>query len=147
MFNSPSKTVLSGWKVLVVDDDTMSRDVARLMLKHYGAEVQTAVDGIEGLEAALTLLPRLILTDLSMPRMNGWELVEALKKDVRTKDIPVIALTAHAMYGDRERALAAGCHNYMTKPLTPSTFMRELVRLLVDIPQLKPLLNSASKEN
>ncbi len=134
------RTLLAGWRVLVVDDDAMSLDVARLMLKHHGAEVHTAQNGREGLEKAREIMPRFIISDLSMPVMNGWELVESLKGDARTRDIPVIALTAHAMAGDRERAIAAGCHNYMTKPLTPSTFMHELVTLLVDIPDFKHAL-------
>ena len=84
--------------------------------------------------------PRFVISDLSMPEMDGWEFLSALKSTVYTQDIPVIALTAHAMKGDRERAMAAGFHNYLTKPLTATTFMDELLTLLLDIPQLSDYL-------
>ena len=84
--------------------------------------------------------PRFVISDLSMPEMDGWEFLSALKESVYTQDIPVIALTAHAMKGDRERAIAAGFHNYLTKPLTANTFMDELLVLLLAIPQLSDYL-------
>jgi CheY-like chemotaxis protein len=112
----------------------MSLMVAAMILKHHGASVHTAANGQEGLDIAKTLHPRFIISDLSMPVMDGWTMIEELKRDVSTHAIPAIALTAHAMTGDREKAVAAGFHNYLTKPLTPSTFMKDLVRLLTDIP-------------
>ena len=135
MANVP-ENALEGWDIVVVDDDPFSLDVARMILSHYGATVHTATNGAEGLESVRAVIPRFIISDISMPVMDGWEMVRRLKGDGRTASIPVIALTAHAMIGDRERAIAAGCHNYMSKPLTPSTFMRDLLRLLVDIPEL-----------
>ncbi len=128
--------VLKDWSVLVVDDDPMSLQVASLILKHYGAQVYTASNGQEGLEMAKRLHPRFIISDLSMPIMDGWTMIDQLKRDRATQTIPTIALTAHAMIGDRERAIAAGFHNYLSKPLTPSTFMKDLLRLLTDIPGL-----------
>ena len=129
-----SKDILKDWDVLVIDDDPMSLQVATMLLKHHGARVHTATNGKEGLDSARTLRPRFIISDLSMPVMDGWALVEELKQDRGLSTIPAIALTAHAMIGDRERAINAGFHNYLTKPLTPATFMRDLVRLLTDIP-------------
>jgi CheY-like chemotaxis protein len=84
--------------------------------------------------------PKLIISDLSMPVMDGWEFIEAMKKDRELAGIPTIALTAHAMPGDREKAIAAGFHNYLTKPLTVDTFSSDLVRILIDIPELSGYL-------
>lgn len=136
-----SRSLLHEWVVLVVDDDPGSLEIAEMVLAYYGAMVLTAVNGREGLALMRKYRPRMIITDLSMPVMDGWELIKALKHDRALSDIPVVALTAHAMAGDRERALAAGCHNYLTKPLTPSSFIRDLMRVLVDIPELAPYLN------
>ena len=131
-----SKNVLEGWDVVVVDDEEDSLEVAEIILLAYGANVYTASDGKEALEIVRTVKPRLIISDLSMPVMDGWSLIYTLKKDRGLAEIPIIALTAHAMVGDRERAIAAGFHNYLTKPLTVSTFMRDLVNLLIEIPDL-----------
>src|SRR5262245_55458038 len=138
------KDILKNWDVLVIDDDPMSLEVAQLILQHYGAIVHVATNGEEGLQQARRLHPRFIISDLSMPKMSGWELIKALRDDRGTMDIPVIALTAHAMMGDRENAIAAGFHNYLTKPLTPATFMRDLLILLVDIPQFAGQLKLGS---
>jgi CheY-like chemotaxis protein len=116
--------ILQGWDVLVIDDEPDSLEVASHILRFYQANVMTAST-------------RLIISDLSMPVMDGWELIFELKNDRTTSDIPVIALTAHAMIGDRTRAIGAGFHNYLTKPLTPSTFMRDLLGLLTEIPELR----------
>ena len=126
--------ILKDWKVLVVDDDLKSLDIACSLLIHYGAHVQRATSGKAGVELAIQFVPDFIITDISMPSMDGWELIRHLKQDRATLDIPIIALTAHAMPGHRTRAIAAGCHNYLTKPLTPYTFIKDLLILLVDIP-------------
>ena len=131
---STARLFLHGWNVLVVDDDPMSLMVATMILKHHGATVYPAANGKEGLELAKLVRPRFIISDLSMPIMDGWAMISELKRDPSTKSIPAIALTAHAMIGDREKAMAAGFHNYLTKPLTPATFIKDLVRLLLDIP-------------
>lgn len=130
------RDILKGWVVLVVDDELDSQEVAGRILRHYGAFVHTAFNGKFGLELAGNVRPRFIISDLSMPVMDGWEMLHQLKQDQDTKDIPVIALTAHALNGDREKALAAGFHNYMSKPLTPKTFMNDLLNLLTKIPEL-----------
>jgi CheY-like chemotaxis protein len=130
------KDILQGWDVLVVDDEPDSLEVARRILKFYGATVHTATNGQEGLSMVRRLRPRFIISDLSMPVMDGWEMLSNLKQDRTTLDIPVIALTAHAMLGDREKALAAGFHNHLTKPLTAATFMSDLLTVLDEIPAL-----------
>jgi CheY-like chemotaxis protein len=140
--NPPNRGVLYGWEVVVVDDDPGSLEVARILLDFYGANVSTAVNGQEGLDLICTVRPRFIVTDLSMPVMDGWELIKRLKADPALAPIPIIALTAHAMVGDREKAIAAGCHNYMSKPLTPSTFMQDLLQLLIIIPEFTEALSA-----
>jgi CheY-like chemotaxis protein len=135
--------LLRGWRVLIVEDDPFSLDVATIMLESYGAEVVTATDGNEGIKVAQSMTFNSILSDISMPGMDGWMMIEALKSDPRTTAIPVIALTAHAMKGYRERAIASGFHNFLTKPLTPETFIHDLLILLVNIPELNAALNAA----
>ncbi|MFW5691412.1 MAG: response regulator [Chloroflexota bacterium] len=133
--------LLNGWDVVVVDDEEDSLEVAEIILLEYGASVYTATNGVEALDVVRRVRPRFIISDLSMPMMDGWGFISALKTDRTLAGIPVIALTAHAMVGDRERAIAAGFHNYLTKPLTIETFMADLVKLLVDIPELIEYLN------
>jgi CheY-like chemotaxis protein len=135
-----SRYLLQDWIVVVVDDDPISLEVAEVILAYYGATVLTAENGSDGVSIIRHHQPRLIIADLSMPVMDGWEMIAKLKGDRVTSDIPIIALTAHAMVGDRERALAAGCHNYLTKPLTPATFIRDLAQVLFEIPELAPYL-------
>lgn len=132
--------LLKDWDIVVIDDEPDSLEVARYILDFYGANVHTAVNGKEGVALVSRINPRFVISDLSMPEMDGWEFLSALKDSVYTKDIPVIALTAHAMKGDRDRAIAAGFHNYLTKPLTAHTFMDELLVLLLEIPQLSEYL-------
>jgi len=132
--------LLKGWKVLVVDDEPDSLDVAKTLLEMYGAQVDSAINGLIGLQRAREGTPHFIICDLSMPEMNGWEMVRELKKDRTTAEIPIIALTAHAMEGDRERAIAAGFHNYLSKPLNPYNFVTDLLHLLMDIPATAAIL-------
>jgi CheY-like chemotaxis protein len=136
MIEQLPRDLLQDWDVLVVDDDPDSLDVAARLLRFYSANVTTAINGKEGLDAVRAHRPRFIISDLSMPEMDGWEMLFELKNNRATQEIPVIALTAHAMSGDRDRAISAGFHNYLTKPLTPATFMKDLVILLLDIPEL-----------
>lgn len=132
--------LLKDWDIVVIDDEPDSLEVARYILDFYGATVHTASNGMEGIALVEEVKPRFVISDLSMPEMDGWEFLSELKAMVQTADIPVIALTAHAMKGDRERALGAGFHNYLTKPLTAATFMDQLMVLLLDIPQLSEYL-------
>jgi CheY-like chemotaxis protein len=130
------RDVLLNWDILVVDDDEVSRRVAATLLKHYGASIRTAGDGAQALKAVEQQRPRFVLADLSMPVMDGWTLLENIKKAGALADLPVIALTAHAMVGDRERGLEAGFVGYLTKPLVPASFVRDLISVLKHIPAL-----------
>jgi len=135
------RDLLNGWDIVVVDDEEDSLMVAEIILSEYGANMHTATNGQEGIDLVRQIRPKLVISDLSMPVMDGWGLIHIMKNDRTLMEIPAIALTAHAMIGDRERAVAAGFHNYLTKPLTVETFMQDLVTLLVDIPTLAAELN------
>ncbi len=113
-------------KILIVEDNELNRDMLSRRLVKRGYEIVLAVDGGEGFAKAGTEKPDLILLDMSLPVMDGWQVARALKAHETLKTIPVIALTSHAMAGDREQALAAGCDDYDTKPI-------ELPRLLEKI--------------
>ncbi|MGJ3241231.1 MAG: response regulator [Anaerolineae bacterium] len=133
--------LLKEWDIVVIDDEPDSLEVARYILDFYGAHVYTATNGQEGLALVQKIQPRFVISDLSMPTMDGWEFLKALKEQTSHNDIPVIALTAHALKGDRERALEAGFNNYLTKPLTANTFIDQLLSLLLAIPPLAEHLN------
>lgn len=135
------KNLLQGWQIVVVDDEEDSLMVAEIILTEYGATVHAGNNGQEALALIRQFRPRFVISDLSMPTMDGWGLIHEMKADLALAEIPVIALTAHAMPGDRERAIAAGFHNYLTKPLTVSTFLYDLVNLLMDIPLLANALD------
>ena len=104
-------------KILLIEDNELNRDMLKRRLERKGHTILIAVDGREGIEAARTQLPKLILMDLRLPDLDGREITRRLKADEATRPIPVIALTAHAMEGDREDALRAGCDDYDTKPV------------------------------
>ncbi len=110
-------------KILLVEDNEMNRDMLSRRLSRRGYEVVIATDGQEGVSLAASIAPDLILMDMSLPVIDGWEATKRIKAASATAGVPVIALTAHAMSGDREQALAAGCDDYDTKPI-------ELDRLL-----------------
>ncbi len=116
-------------KILLIEDNEMNRDMLSRRLMRKGYEVILAVDGASGVGMAQTQEPDLILMDMSLPVLDGWEATRRLKSDEATRQIPVIALTAHAMSSDREKALEAGCDDYDTKPV-------ELPRLLSKIEEL-----------
>ena len=116
-------------KILIVEDNEMNRDMLSRRLERRGYAVVTALDGERGLAAAQSENPDLILMDMSLPVMDGWEATRRLKSEAATRGIPVIGLTAHAMTGDRDKAMAAGCDDYDTKPI-------ELPRLLQKIESL-----------
>ena len=116
-------------RLLIVEDNAMNRDMLSRRLIKRGYEVDMAVDGEEGLAMARSAPPALILMDMSLPGLDGWEATRQLKTMPETRGIPVIALTAHAMAGDREKAIAAGCDDFDTKPV-------DLPRLLAKIEAL-----------
>ena len=104
-------------KILLVEDNELNRDMLTRRLKRKGFTVLCAKNGQEAINVAQSEIPDIILMDLSLPILDGWTAAERLKADETTKSIPIIALTAHAMKGDRERALEAGCDDYDTKPI------------------------------
>jgi two-component system cell cycle response regulator DivK len=110
-------------KILLVEDNEMNRDMLSRRLERRGYQVLIAVDGEQGVAMAQSEIPDLILMDMSLPVLNGWEAARRLKAASETRAIPIIALTAHAMLGDREKAIEAGCDDFDTKPI-------ELPRLL-----------------
>lgn len=124
-------------KILLVEDNEMNRDMLSRRLQRKGYQVMVALDGQRGLEMAQNEAPDLILMDMGMPVLDGWDATRLLKADAATRHVPVIALTAHAMSSDREKALEAGCDDYETKPI-------ELPRLLAKIEALLSGVEMAS---
>jgi CheY-like chemotaxis protein len=116
-------------KILLVEDNEMNRDMLSRRLERKGFQVILAVDGAAGVEMVTSAAPDLVLMDMSLPVLDGWEATRRLKADPATRHVPVIALTAHAMSSDRGRALEAGCDDYDTKPI-------ELARLLAKMETL-----------
>ncbi len=114
------------WRVLFVDDEPDNLEVVAETLEFYGAEVCTALNGQEALAHLADFLPNLIITDLSMPIMDGWQLRTNIKANATLQNIPILALSAHAMAGDKERALAAGFDGYVTKPVNIHTFLDDI---------------------
>ena len=117
-------------KILIVEDQEMNRDMLSRRLKKRGFEVSVAVDGAEGIEKVQSESPDLVLMDMSLPVMDGWEATRRLKADEATRAIPVVALTAHAMSTDREKALEAGCDAYETKPIDLPGLLETIEKLL-----------------
>jgi CheY-like chemotaxis protein len=117
-------------RILIVEDNEMNRDVLSRRLARRGYDVILATDGPHGLAMAAMHGPDLILMDLGLPEIDGWECTRRLKADETTKHIPVIALTAHAMVGDRQRALEAGCDEFDTKPIDFVGLLNKMDRLL-----------------
>lgn len=118
-------------KILLVEDNELNRDMLSRRLKRRGYEVAIAVDGEEGLAKARSESPDLILMDMSLPVLDGWQATSQLKADEATRSIPVIALTAHAMSDDRQKALDAGCDDYDTKPVELKRLLRKMEELLL----------------
>jgi len=117
-------------KILLVEDNDMNRDMLSRRLQKNGYQIVIAVDGEEGLAKAQSEAPALILMDMSLPGIDGWEATRQLKADPATSAIPVIALTAHAMAGDREQALAAGCDDFDIKPIDLDRLLAKIEALL-----------------
>lgn len=119
--------------ILLVEDHEDNRNIYRTILEHYGFEVLLAPDGGEGLRLARERQPSLILMDIAIPVIDGFEATRALKADPATAQIPVVALTAHALQEDRERAAAAGCDGYLAKPVEPRRVLEEVRRFLTPL--------------
>jgi len=117
-------------RILLVEDNEMNRDMLSRRLQRKGHEVLMAADGMQAILMAESESPDLILLDMSLPVIDGWEAARRLKAQASTKQVPVIALTAHAMAGDREKALAAGCDDYDTKPVDFPQLLAKIDRLV-----------------
>ena len=117
-------------KVLVVEDNEMNRDMLSRRLTRRGFQVIFAVDGQQGVDLARSERPDIILMDMSLPVIDGWEATRRVKSDDATRGVPVIGLTAHAMAGDREKAIEAGCDDYDTKPVELERLIGKMERLL-----------------
>ena len=117
-------------KILLVEDNEDNRIVYRLTLVHFGYEVIEAEDGETGIRLATEILPDLILMDVSIPGIDGWDATRILKADSRTAHLPIVALTAHALTRDRDRAQEVGCDGYLAKPIEPRRVVEEIERLL-----------------
>jgi CheY-like chemotaxis protein len=120
-------------RILLVEDNEMNRDMLSRRLIRNGYEVSIAVDGQQGADMALSERPDLILMDMSLPVIDGWEATRRIKANDATRRIPVIALTAHAMAGDREKAMEVGCEDYDTKPVEISRLLGKIAALLKPI--------------
>ncbi len=112
--------------VLVIEDNELNRYLLTFLLEHRGHRVRSATDGPAGIALAKALLPDLILLDIQLPTMHGYDVAAALREVESVGNIPIIAVTSHAMAGDREKALAAGCSGYIEKPIDPDTFVDEV---------------------
>jgi len=123
-------------KILLIEDNELNRDMLSRRLQRQGFEVVMAVDGDEGMAKAQSEAPALILMDMSLPGIDGWEATRRLKAAAPTRKIPIIALTAHAMTDDRAKALAAGCDDYDTKPVDLPRLLSKIQALLVSAAKL-----------
>ena len=120
----------NGKTVLLVEDNEDNRIVYSTILKHYGYRVVEALNGEEGIARARSEKPDVILMDISIPIIDGWEATQVLKHDPATQNIPIIALTAHALASDREKAMEVGCDGYLAKPCEPRAVVAEVQRFL-----------------
>lgn len=125
-------------KILLVEDNEMNRDMLSRRLQRKGYAVVTAVDGASGVSIAQTELPDLILMDMNLPILDGWEATKQIRSNTQTGKIPIIAQTAHAMSGDREKCLAVGCDDYIAKPVEFQQLLVKIERLLTE--HDKPLI-------
>jgi two-component system cell cycle response regulator DivK len=126
MSNPPGDNAL----VLVVEDYQDAREMYSAYLQFSGFRVAEAIDGLEAIEKTIELLPDIILMDLALPKIDGWEATKRLKSDERTKHIPIVALTGHALAGFAEGAREAGCDAFVTKPCLPDALVAEIQRML-----------------
>ena len=117
-------------KILYIEDNEQNLYLVRFILEKSGYEVSEARDGQEGIDRAVSLKPSLILLDIQLPNMDGYDVARALRKHADLASTPIVAVTSYAMLGDREKALAAGCTGYIEKPINPDTFIGQLQEFL-----------------
>jgi len=118
--------------ILLIEDNEQNRYLATFLLEHHGYEVTSAEDGPQGIATAQELVPDLILLDIQLPGMDGYDVARNLRSIDSIKHIPIIAVTSYAMLGDREKCLAAGCNGYIEKPINPETFVAEIATFIPD---------------
>lgn len=116
--------------IVLIEDNAQNRYLATFLLERHGFQIIPAIDGPAGLAAALTHSPDLILLDIQLPGMDGYEVARALRNHPALRRTPIVAVTSFAMVGDREKCLAAGCTGYLEKPIDPDTFVTEIARFL-----------------
>ena len=121
---------MSQWNVLIIDDEPDNIGVVEFIFGFYKVQMKSTTSGTDGLEMLRQQLPTLLLLDVQMPGMSGWDVLGEIRKDEKLKGLVVIALTAHAMAGDKEKALEAGFDGYMTKPISPATFIDDIKAVL-----------------
>lgn len=117
-------------RVLIVEDNAINREILTRRLERRGYEVRLATNGLEAIEQAKLTAPDIILMDLNMPIMDGWEATRRIKQDAATQGIPVLCVTAHALIDDRQRGMAAGCDEYETKPIEFERIVEKIERLI-----------------
>lgn len=117
-------------KILIIEDNKLNSDMLSRRLERKGYESIISEDGLDGVNQAISALPNLILMDMSLPTIDGWEATRRIKENPETQEIPIIALTGHAMVGDREKALEAGCDDYDTKPIDFARLLEKIQKLL-----------------
>lgn len=125
-------------RILLIEDNELNRDMLKRRLIHRGYEVILAINGRQGIDMARSARPDVVLMDLSLPEIDGWQAARILKQAEATRGIPVVALTAHAMLGDRERAIEAGCDDYATKPIDLPLLIGMIERLTAGRPATVP---------
>ncbi|MFT6492362.1 MAG: two-component system cell cycle response regulator DivK [Porticoccus sp.] len=123
--------------ILVIEDNELNRYLLTFLLEHRGHRVRSATDGPAGIALAKALLPDLILLDIQLPTMHGYDVAASLREVESVGNIPIIAVTSHAMAGDREKALAAGCSGYIEKPIDPDTFVDEVESVCWQSPDME----------
>ena len=117
-------------RVLLIEDNQQNRYLATFLLEQSGFLVTSAADGIRGIALAVQMLPDVILLDIQLPGLNGYDVARALRQNAVLTDVPIVAVTALALHGDRERALAAGCNGYLEKPIDPASFVASITSFL-----------------
>lgn len=127
--------------VLLIEDNEQNRYLTCFLLERNGYRVVSAEDGVRGIQLAIELVPDLILLDIQLPSMDGYEVARTLREIEALKQTPIIAVTSYAMVGDKEKALASGCDGYIEKPINPDTFIAEITRFL---PGNRPAEDAAS---
>ena len=118
-------------QILLVEDNRHNQNLFTTALRHYGHDVRLAEDGDAALKAVEGARPDLVVLDLSIPKIDGWTVARRLRDGPKTSDLPILALTAHAMKGDKERAIEAGCTAYLSKPVSPRELRRRIEQLLL----------------